>query len=63
MDATETTKNVMKSVTELKTSYFVLIIFIITLLICLTAFINYFYYSRKKNKNCDFMESIYGDLN
>ena len=63
MDATETAKNVMKSLTQLKESTTVVLIGIITLIIILIALLYYFYYSRLRSKNCSSMDSLYGDLN
>jgi len=63
MDATETAKNVMKSLTQLKESTTVVLIGVITLIIILIALLYYFYYSRLRSKNCSSMDSLYGDLN
>jgi hypothetical protein len=63
MDASKTTEKLIKSVTQLKESTFVLLIVVITLIIILIAFLYYFYYSRKRSNNCKTMDSIYGDLN
>lgn len=63
MDATETAKNVMKSLTQLKESTAVVLIGVITFIIILIALLYYFYYSRLRSKNCSSMDSLYGDLN
>jgi len=63
MDASKTTENLIKSVTQLKDSTAVLLITVITLIIILITILYYFYYSRLRSKNCKSMERIYGDLN
>jgi len=63
MDASKTTENIIKSVSQLKESTAVLLIVVITLIIILIAFLCYFYYSRLRSKNCTSMDTIYGDLN
>ena len=63
MDSSKTAEYLIKSVADLKQSTAVLLIVIITLIIILIAFLYYFYYSRLRGKNCQSMDSIYGDLN
>ena len=63
MESSKTAEYLIKSVADLKQSTAVLLIVIITLIIILIAFLYYFYYSRLRGKNCQSMDSIYGDLN
>ena len=39
------------------------VIYLITLVFILIVLIYYFYYSTLRSRNCNFMDSIYGDLN
>jgi cell division protein ZapA (FtsZ GTPase activity inhibitor) len=55
--------NMIKSVSQLKESSFVLLITVITLIIILIALLYYFYYSSLKSRNCKTMNAVYGDLN
>uniref|UniRef100_A0A6C0KPD4 phosphoinositide phospholipase C n=1 Tax=viral metagenome TaxID=1070528 RepID=A0A6C0KPD4_9ZZZZ len=58
-----TINNSVKNITQMKESTAVFLITCITLLIILISFLCYFYYSRLRNKECNNMKTIYGDLN
>jgi hypothetical protein len=51
------------SLTEMKESTAVFLIIMITMIIIIIAFIYYFYYSRLRSKECNTMNSLYGELN
>jgi hypothetical protein len=48
---------------QLKTSTETLLISVITLVFCIIVIIIIFYYIRLRDRNCNFMDSIYGNLN
>ena len=53
----------MNTLSELKKENVVILNSIITFAIIVISFLLYVYYSRKKNNNCNLMDSIYGGLN
>lgn len=59
----EAINNAIKSVTEMKETTATFLLVAITLMLVLIAFINYFYYSGLRKRECDYMKSTYGDLN
>jgi hypothetical protein len=48
---------------QLKTSTETLLISVITLVFCIIVIIYIFYYIRLRDRNCNYMDSIYGNLN
>jgi hypothetical protein len=63
MSASETIKKTMSSLSQLKTSTETLLISVITLVFCIIVIIYIFYYIRLRDRNCNYMDSIYGNLN
>jgi hypothetical protein len=59
----ETINNAFKSVKEMKESTLILLIVVVTLLIILIAVIYYFYYSFLRKRECNAMDTIYGEVN
>ena len=63
MTASETIKKTMSSLSQLNTSTETLLISVITLMFCIIVILYIFYYMRLRGQNCNFMDSIYGNLN
>ena len=64
MTTSETIKKTMNSLSQIKTSlYEPLLISIITFMFFIIVLIYGFYYIRLRGRNCNFMDSIYGNLN
>ena len=59
----ETINNAFKSVKEMKESTLILLIVVVTLLLILIAVIYYFYYSFLRKRECNAMDTIYGEVN
>ena len=64
MSASETIKKTMNSLSQLKTNlYEPLLISIITFIFVIIMLLIIFSYIRLRGRNCNFMDSIYGNLN
>ena len=59
----KTINNAMKSVIEMKESMATYLLVALTLMVILIGIIFYFIYSGLRKRECDYMKSIYGDLN
>ena len=54
---------VTEKLSEFKTSYKTIAIIGITIIFCIIVLFYFIYFVRLRGRNCNFMESIYGDLN
>ena len=63
MNASENITKTINSLSQIKTSKETLIIISITIIFGIIVLFYVIYYSRLRGRNCNFMDSIYGDLN